>query len=572
MNAGRKILVGLAAAGLLAGGRMAAAEDTGWRQPGVRVWYVGASASYSGQSDAEEANLIEAADAGLRVVRHQGVGFWSSPLPASVLPAPDPAHEGPFWISPQRLRKLHPPDAFSWQGLSLVVKARVTYQNAADLPFIAFLPVQALYRVQAPRELITLTGDNDGVVGDYFFDVETGLGLSSTLATPGFYIMMILSEINYDFATRQAFAEDDGPHTGFRARQMAGRVDYPVNQFYLFEERIVSRYGQSVRADLTLGLDNIATGDSVHVDYHSIFDGETRQFLLTPNTGGLAATAATWTQNGTHPFFWIPPVDLARDTIRVWDTDLTRRDPVGTDAVFEADGSPGTWGFTRLQLDPQGFVREMTVASPSMSFAVDSRTAPPSSKLNEVTGRAYHLETMGLAIPGPPDERDLGVMKMKVPKTIVLKGATVTRRVSVRLQNHAARSAVVPDAAALSALVTLDVASLGACPSPSATIVAPSRFPLTLAPKKVRTITFAVPYDCANDPLPSRKTAPHADYRYVAQVHATADADPHDDACPHDAPPGLVDPMNPKVRDRGCGAMKADKTRGADLFTDVVVK
>ena len=574
MNAPRRsALATVVVAGMLSCCR-AAADDVGWRQAGVRAWYVGASAGYSGQSDAEEANLIATAGTGLRVVRHQAVGFWSAPLPASELPAPDPAHEGPFWISPQRLRKLRPPDAFSWQGLSLVVKARVSYQDPADLPFIAFLPVQALYRAKSPRELIMLTGDNDGVVGDYFFDVETGLGLSSTLATPGFYIMMMLSEINYDFATRQAFAEDDGPHTGFRARQMAGRVDYPVNQFYLFEERIVSRYGQSVRADLTLGLDNIATGDSVHVDYHSIFDGDTRQFLVTPNTGGLGAAAAAvaWTQNGTHPFFWVPPVDLARDTIRVWDTDLTRRDPVGTDAVFEATAPSGTWGFTRLQLDAQGFVREMTVVAPSMSFALDSREAPESSKLNEVTGRSYYLETMGRAVPGPPDERDLGIMKMTVPKRIVLGRPTVTRRVSVHLQNHSARPEVVPDAAALAALVTLDVESLGSCPSPVATIVAPARFPITLGPKKTRTIVFAVPFACVNDPLATRKTTSHADYRFVAEVHATADADQHDDVCPHDAPAGHVDPMNPKVKDKGCGAMKADGTRGADLLTDIVVR
>lgn len=583
MKAVRKaIVVGLIAACVAAGGRRAVAEDTGWRQPGVRAWYIGASASYSGQSDAEEANLIEAAGTGLRVVKHSAVGFWDSPLPVSVLPAPNPEREGPFWISPQRLRALRPPDAFSWQGLSLVVKARLTYQNAADLPFFAYLPVQALYRAQAPRELITLTGENDGVVGDYFFDVETGLGLSSSLATPGFYILMMLSEINYDFATRQAFAEDDGPHTAFRARQMAGRVDFPVNQFYLFEERVVSRYGPSVRADLTLAINNIATGDSFHADYYSIFDGGTRQFLVTPNTGGLAgglaATATTWTQNGSHPFFWIPPIDFARSTIRVWDTDLTSREPVGTDAVFEADQQPSTWGFTRLQLDPQGFVHEMTVVSPAMSFAVDSRTAPPSSKLNEVTGRAYHLATMGLAIPGPgsgpgpADERDLGIMKMTVPKKIVLKGRAVTRTVAVRLQNHDARPEVVPDAAALAALVTLDVESLGVCPSPSATVVSPSKFPLTLAPKKGRTIVFRVPYDCANDPLPTHKTATHWDYRYVAQVHATGDADLHDDACPHDPPPARVDPINPKVKDKGCGGRKTAKTRGADLFTDVVVK
>lgn len=91
------------------------ADDTGWRQPGVRVWYVGVSAGYSGQSDAEEANLIDRYEGtGLRIVKHSAVAFWDAPLPVSVLSAPNPASEGPFWISPARLRALHPPHAFSW--------------------------------------------------------------------------------------------------------------------------------------------------------------------------------------------------------------------------------------------------------------------------------------------------------------------------------------------------------------------------------------------------------------------------------------------------------------------------
>jgi hypothetical protein len=390
------------------------AEDTGWRQPGVRAWYIGATGA---GVNSEEANLIEQAGAGIRVVRHSSVAYWSTPSPASVLPVPNPASEGPFWISPARLRALHQLDAISWQGLSLIVKARVTYQNADDLPFFAYLPVQALYQAQSPRELITLTGDNDGVVGDYFFDVETGLGLSSSLYMPGFYIMMMLSEINYDFAAHQAFAEDNGPHTGYRAGQGAGRMEWPVSQFYLFEERVISRYGPSVRADLTLSLQNISSGQAFTDNYTSLFDGADRQFYITPIGLTVAATVAaatTWTTNGTHGFFWVPAGDLTRSSIRVWDLDLTLRSPVGNDTVFASELPPATgngiWGFTRLQLDPDGFVQEMTVQSPWMSFNVDSSVALAASKTNYITGRAYYEGTMGAAIPAcavtlEPDHR-----------------------------------------------------------------------------------------------------------------------------------------------------------------------
>jgi hypothetical protein len=529
-----------------------AAEDTGWRQPGVRVWYIGASASYTGQSDAEEANLIQQGPGnGLRVLRHQAVGFWSAPLPASTLDAPNPTSEGPFWISPARLQKLHSPDAFSWQGLSLIVKARVTYQNADDLPFIAYLPVQALYAAKSPRELITLTGENDGVIGDYFFDVETGLGLSSTLNTPGFYIMMMLAEINYDFATHQAFAEDNGPHTGYRAGQGAGRMEWPISQFYLFEERVTSRYRQAVRTDLTLGIHNIATGQSFQGDYYSLFDGETRQFAVTPITASLAA-ATTWTVNGTHGFFWIPPGDFLRDTIRVWDLDLAH----SNEAIFAASTLPADWGFTRLEFDPDGFVSQMRVQSATMSFDVDSVTAT-ASKTNYFTGRSYYLQTMSNAVPSGVSVSNLSILKMKATKRITLKGLPVTKLVTVTVQNLGTGVESID-----ADMVKLDVISLGSCTNPVATIVSPVAFPVLLKPKKKLSVKFAVTYNCANDPLATTKTAAHWDYRYAASL-TVADSNLADNICPRD----------PSGTDKGCGNKdKATGLLGADVMTDVVVK
>jgi hypothetical protein len=372
-------------------------------------------------------------------------------------------------------------------------------------------------------------------------------------------MMMMLSEINYDFATHQAFAEDNGAHTGYRASQMAGRQAWPVSQFFLFEERVVSRYRQSIRSDLTLSLQNIASGQSFQGDYTSWFNGDTRQFWITP-IGVAMAAASTLTTNGTHGFFWVPAGDLARDTIRVWDLDLARGDP----GVFGTGQAPGDWGFTRLEFDADGFVQEMTVQSPAMGFDVDFRTATAGSTTNYVTGRAYYLQSMSNAIPGGVSQRDLGVMKMKVPKKITYAGSPVTKTVAVTLQNHGAQPETITNG-----MLHLEVISLGACLNPVASVLSPA-FPVTLAPKAKLTIVFAVAYGCANDPLASSKTAAHLDYRYAAEV--VADADAHDDACPHDAPAGGIDPVNSKVKDKGCGGKNPDNTLGADLYTDIIQK
>ncbi len=49
------------------------------------------------------------------------------------------------------------------------------------------------------------------------------------------------------------------------------------------------------------------------------------------------------------------------------------------------------------------------------------------------------------------------------------------------------------------------------------------------------------------------------------------DSHPVDDVCPRSVtPPYEVDPFpNGKIRDKGCGAKKPDKTRGGDIVIDV---
>jgi hypothetical protein len=152
----------------------------------------------------------------------------------------------------------------------------------------------------------------------------------------------------------------------------------------------------------------------------------------------------------------------------------------------------------------------------------------------------------------PPLPRDLGIVQLKAPKKITLKGVPVTKTVKVAVQNHGPQPESVT-----AAMVRLNVISLGGCAPPVATIMSPV-LPVTLAPRKKVTVVFAVTFDCANDPLP----APAWDYRYVAEVELPGDTQADNDACPHD----------PTTTDKGCGGKKPDKTLGAEVLTDIVVK
>jgi hypothetical protein len=168
---------------------------------------------------------------------------------------------------------------------------------------------------------------------------------------------------------------------------------------------------------------------------------------------------------------------------------------------------------------------------------------------------------------------DLAVTKMRVPKAAVLKAPDFQRtlRVKVRIQNRSEHSEEVTDWEQLTDLVNVSVESLGSCPAPPLTLVdgKPNR-PFVLKPKRFRNVVFAVTFNCPNDPMKNgRNDTGHEDYSFMAEVNHSAlgtgaDTSPDNDACPR--------PPKPETGDPGCGAKNPDKTLGAPVTTDVVVK
>ena len=180
---------------------------------------------------------------------------------------------------------------------------------------------------------------------------------------------------------------------------------------------------------------------------------------------------------------------------------------------------------------------------------------------------------------------DLAVTQLKPPAKVTLtaKAPAVTKKVKVRIQNRGASPETIPDQATLDALVDVAATALGAgCAPPPAVLASghANKVPRTLKSKQKLTVVFTATFACANDPAKTSKKDPgHDDFRWVASVHGgvlgTADAHAADDVCPHPALPGGVDQqpgVKKPIKDKGCGGKLPDKTLGADVTTDVVVK
>lgn len=228
---------------------------------------------------------------------------------------------------------------------------------------------------------------------------------------------------------------------------------------------------------------------------------------------------------------------------------------------------------------------------PFTAFLTD--TTNTSALFPGVAGNSYAFYSIARdlvgnieAAPHSPDTQttvggvamhDLAVTDISAPPIVTLtdRRAAQTKAVKVQIQNRSPHLETIPDAAVLTNLVSLELASLGGCLVSPPVLSPPKKFPLTLKPKQKLSVGFAVTFACANN---ASKGAGQEDYRLSARVDHTAlgsaDTHPADDVCPRSVtPPFAVDPHpDNTIKDKGCGEKKADKTFGDPVLVDVVVK
>lgn len=172
---------------------------------------------------------------------------------------------------------------------------------------------------------------------------------------------------------------------------------------------------------------------------------------------------------------------------------------------------------------------------------------------------------------------NLAVTAFKAPKKVALsaKKTSAVGKFSVTIQNRALHAEEIRNAGMLSNLVTVTLSPIStnscATPVPQLVVSPKTTFPITLASGKSLKLAYTVNFTCATDPLATKQTVHHDDYRYLVTVqHAAldglADSRLADDVCPHNALG--TDPYNSKIKDKGCGL----KVKGAPTgtFTNVV--
>jgi hypothetical protein len=371
------------------------ADDLGWLQPGVRVWYVGGTGELTFSSNAQEGNLIDYFDgATLYVIQQQALVNWSSPLPPTNWANPDPFSEGVFWINPQRLKAMNTGSLVEWLGTTRLVKSKTSY-SSDTIPFLRLLPLNALLELSPVREFVILTntqndpdkGESDG---EYFFDVETGLMVSKTETLDLTRTMLSLSEINYDFVTHLAYAEDYGPHSAYAGRFAAARAGFLDNQGFQLDSMILSRYHNVFLATLKVNLMNVTYNIYYTADYYLTYDASLDTALV------RSIDSDEWVVNGDHFLWWMPPTDLSQDCIRVWDLDLNRQ-AVASEVTTFATSDLSQTAFPCISYESEGYLTDITVNAPDMGLYVESYS--DTAKTIRIEGREFYETQMKQGIP-----------------------------------------------------------------------------------------------------------------------------------------------------------------------------
>jgi hypothetical protein len=389
------------------------AVDVGWMQKGLRVWYFGGVGSTS-SSDAEEAYLFKSVDrANVQVTKHSGMNHWGTAN------APDTGtysflDKGPCWIHPQVLQTLESGDTWKGQVIATVLRESHTYNTLKaqfSFPYL-LLPIKALFDLNAHRDLVKIVYYIQGFsTGIAYFDADTGLLLLYETSNGLVTVFFVLSEINYDFATHHAFAEDNGPHTGFKSfvsEQQLMPFPDPRGGTVLIQSSVETRYGDTVQMW-------VSTSDSGPISSYMppyenyCFFGSVPVLRRMDMTEAPNYPPDKWNPYGQYLWWWVPTGVLQNSKINVFGVAMTRTST--NPYIFTATQEPAGFFFSKLWFDKDGYMTAFSAKDSNTGLDIDpERSAAYYENLTAVDGLAYYKNTMGTATPAAPQRLNIPVI------------------------------------------------------------------------------------------------------------------------------------------------------------------
>ncbi len=378
------------------------AVDVGWMQKGVRVWYFGAVGSITA-SDAEEAYMFSDVNGyDVQVTKHSGSNHWVSTQPVSTS-SYSFLDKGPCWIHPQVLQTLKSGDTWKGQTIATVLRNAYTYDTLKaeftigeySIPYL-LLPIKALFDLNSQRNLVKIVYYlPDYSTGIAYFDADTGLLLLYETSNGYVTVFFFLSEINYDFATKTAFAEDNGPHTGFLSFVLEQQMmPYPDTRIgaVLMQSPVESRYGNTVQMWTAASVNGSSLPDKNYCFFGSV------PVLRHIDKEAVFYPPEQWNPYGQYLWWWVPTGALQNSTINVFNVPMTRTST--SPYTFTATQEPTGFFFSKLWFDNDGYMTAFAAKDSTTGLDIDpGYAASYYNNSTRVDGLAYYKNTMGNATP-----------------------------------------------------------------------------------------------------------------------------------------------------------------------------
>jgi hypothetical protein len=366
------------------------AIDTGWMQRGVRVWYLGGAGSGT-SSNAEEAYLIDTIEGdNAQVTRHSALTHWTAPNSPETQTYPLTGM-GPCWIHPQRLQTLAMGD--HWMGWEITLVTR----SSENRPPYAFLPTKALYDLNPQREIVKIVYMIAGFgTGTAYIDAETGLVLQYSKMNGYVTVFFILSEINYNFANKIAFAEDNGPHTGYKSFVSESSFS---GGLVIIQSLVETRYGKTVEMRV---LGSATKSSMIQWDENHCFFGDVPVLRRMNATEAPNYPPEEWNEYGQYLWWWVPKNTLNNTAINIFGVSMARTST--SPYTFTATEQKAGLFFPTIVFDNDGYMTEFSAKD--TTIGLDIKLGEIFQNLNSVDGSDYYENTMGTAVPDPDGDND----------------------------------------------------------------------------------------------------------------------------------------------------------------------
>ena len=267
------------------------------------------------------------------------------------------------------------------------------------IPYL-LLPIKVLFNLSPQRNLVKIVyyDPDQTSTGIAYFDTDTGLLLLRENSSGYVTIFFILSEINYNFANKIAFAEDNGPHTGFQSNA----IEYTsLTNFVQILSSVETRYGSTVQMWVTSQAGGNGGNSYVWPNENYCFFGsepvlKRKEVTVTPNY-----PPEGWNAYGEYLWWWVPAEALADTTINIFNVPMARTST--SPYTFEATEAGSSLYFSKIIFDNDGYMTTFYAKDPTINLDLSLGDLIPN---NSIAGLTYYKNTMGTAIPDPDGDHD----------------------------------------------------------------------------------------------------------------------------------------------------------------------